>query len=60
MKTILIDYQSKKRIGELHLKTQPRDREWVEIHDKLYFIHRIVHTENAVLKLIVMAEDSPK
>ncbi len=59
MKTILIDYQSNERIGELHLKTQPRDREWVEINNKLYYIHRIVHTENDVLKLIVMAEDSP-
>lgn len=57
MKTILIDYQSKKRIRELHLETQPRDGEWVEINDRLYYIYRVVHTENDLIKLIVMAED---
>ncbi len=53
MKTTLIENQSKEVIGELILKIPPRDKEWIEFSNKMYAVHRVIHTENG-LKLMVI------
>lgn len=53
MKVILIENNSKEKIGELMLNTQPRNGEWVEFNQNTYSIHRIIHT-NVGIKLMAI------
>ena len=54
MKVMLFENQSKKLIGELVLKTHPRNGEWIEFKQNNFSIHRIVHAVDS-LKIMVIA-----
>lgn len=53
MKVLIIENQSKEKIAELTLETQPRNGECVEFGQTLYSIHKVIHTES-VIKLMVI------
>ncbi len=53
MKVILVENASKEGIGQLLLKTQPQNGEYVEFDHKLYSIHRIIHAEGGIKLMVI-------
>ncbi|WP_394749242.1 hypothetical protein [Spongiimicrobium salis] len=53
MKVRIIANNTRKDLGELILKTQPHHGEWVQMNEKIYAIHRILHTANGLVLLVI-------
>ncbi len=55
MKVILIENNSKEQIGELMLRTLPKNGEYIECNETLYFILKVIQTnyDNKLLVIIV-------
>lgn len=53
MKVILIENNSKEKIGELTLNTQPQNGEWIEFNQSTYSIHRIIHSTEGIKLMVI-------
>lgn len=53
MLVILIENNSKEKIRELMLNTQPQNGEWIELNQGTYSIHRIIHTTDGIKLMVI-------
>lgn len=53
MKEVLIENNSREKMGEVMLSTQPRNGEWIEFSQSVYSIHRIIHAEDGIKLMVI-------